>query len=1176
MYLKSLTLRGFKSFAERTVLRFETGVTAIVGPNGSGKSNISDAVIWVLGEQSPRSLRSGSMDDVIFAGSSARAALGMSEVSLTLSNTDGLLPIEFTEVTITRRLYRSGESDYYINNSPCRLLDIQELLSDSGLGKGLYSIIGQGRLEETLNSKPDDKRLLIEEAAGILKHKKRKDKALKKLGSMDANLQRAKDIAQEIGRQLKPLKNQANKAQEHLALTNKLRSLEIGLAIIDLNELQSDWENTVANEAGMKERLTQLKEELAAAHIKAEKLQLEFETKNFFSGDISEKRRKLQSVEEKVRSNINLLKEKTKNIEQRVGEVKHNISQSEQRKHSLIDQQRWLEKEKAALSSEIDKNSSTLVELKSKVEDIYSKRQEIEESIAGLKLKVQAETRASDGYQHGINELQLSIQTAENQLSFLKNELEILIKRKNDLYQRIEQKKRDTEVAGIEITRLEFQFNEVSMVIDQLKAELEANRGIEGELRQEFAGLKARIKALEDIIDSFPTLDDVSESLGSFDMPEILGLLKDAIKVRPEYERAIEAVLGGDIFCVVLENSENLKKLVYAKDADSLSLTSFIASDRARFKLPTNRLPMATWALDVVTYPGEFKYAVSALLSHVYIVPDFHTAFALQDRTDGEILVTADGEVILPNGKIIFGAASEAIGILGYQRELEDLNGVIADVEQKIKKAETVQEETRRKLERFEAQRDDIRVRLQAKKVDKSNLKQSLEDAEPELAKLSNQETALRSKISALDKKLKDESESILRLRQEHKVQKDKLSSLQFTLDDSTKTRDSYLEEESRLKIALGKVKVDIESLNERISHNSRRIPGINKELNNFDTEMEKEQDFLDYLVKLHAKIEPLKSVFEQVLESVAFRHDQISEMTIFEEGSLEDLRNELRQSQLDVNKTNDRIESTIRQLHEIEVKKAQLELKVTSAVQKVVDEYDVPLEKALEMGLAVDRGHAETEASGLRRRIAMLGPINPIAVEEYTQLEDRHKLFMEQIEDLQRSKRALLRVISAIDQKMKTRFVETFEKVNESFQAVASSLFPGGNAELILTEPDDTQNSGVDIIAQPGGKKLQRLSLLSGGEKSLVALAFSFALYQTKPSPFYILDEVEAALDDINLQRFIALLNRIKQDSQVLIITHQRRTMEVADSLYGVSMQADGVSRLISQKFSEVTVGMV
>ncbi|NCO65220.1 chromosome segregation protein SMC [Candidatus Aquicultor secundus] len=1176
MHLKSLTLRGFKSFAERTVLRFETGVTAIVGPNGSGKSNISDAVIWVLGEQSPRSLRSGSMDDVIFAGSSARAALGMSEVSLTLSNTDGLLPIEFTEVTITRRLYRSGESDYYINNSPCRLLDIQELLSDSGLGKGLYSIIGQGRLEETLNSKPDDKRLLIEEAAGILKHKKRKEKALKKLGSMDANLQRAKDIAQEIGRQLKPLKNQANKAQEYLALNSKLRSLEIGLAIIDLNELQDDWETAVSHEANLKEQLMQLKEDLTAEHTKAEKLQLEFETKNFYSGDISEKRRKLQSDEEKIRSNVNLLDEKAKNIDQRIGEIRHTISQSEQRKHSLIDQQRWLEKQKAALSSEIDKNSSILIELKGKVEDVYKKRQDIEESIAGLKAKVQAEARMSDSYQHGVNELQLSIHTAENQLIFLKNELGLLVKRKTDLYQRIEQKKRDTEVTGIEITRLEFQFNELTMVIDQLKAELETKRMAEGELRQELAGLKARIKALEDIIGSFPTLNDVAESLGSIDMPEVIGLLKDAIQVRPEYERAIEAVLGGDIFCVVLENSDSLKKLVSAKDVESLSLTSFIASDRARFKLPTNRLPMATWALDVITYPSEFKYAVSALLSHVYIVPDFHTALTLQERTEGEILVTGDGEVVLPNGKIIFGAASEAIGILGYQRELDDMNAVIADVEKKIKTTEAAQDEIRQKLDRFTTQKDDIWASLQTKKVDKSNLKQSLDDAEPEVAKLTDQEKALRTKVNSLEKRFKEESESILRLRQEYKVQKDKLAALQFTFDDSTKSRESYLEEESRLKVELGKVKVDIESLNERISHNARRIPGINKELNNFDIQMEKEREFLDYLVKLHAHIAPLRSAFKQVLESVIFRHDQISEMTLFEEGSLEDLRQDLRQSQLDANKTSDRVENTIRQLHEVEVKKAQLELKVTSAVQKVVDEYDVPLEKALEKGLAVEREEAEAEASALRRRIAVLGPVNPIAVEEYTQLEDRHKLFMEQIEDLQRSKRALLRVISAIEQKMKTRFVETFEKVNESFQAVAASLFPGGHAELILTDPDDTQNSGVDIIAQPGGKKLQRLSLLSGGEKSLVALAFSFALYQTKPSPFYILDEVEAALDDVNLQRFIALLNRIKLDSQILIITHQRRTMEVADSLYGVSMQADGVSRLISQKFSEVTVGMV
>lgn len=1175
MYLKSLTLRGFKSFADRTVLRFENGVTSIVGPNGSGKSNISEAVMWVLGEQSARSLRSGSMEDVIFAGSSARPALGMAEVSLSLSNTDGALPIEFTEVTITRRLYRSGESDYYINNSPCRLLDIQELLSDSGLGKGLYSIIGQGRLEEILNSKPEEKRMLIEEAAGIIKHKKRKDRALRKIAAMDQNLQRVKDISLEIGRQLKPLKSQANRAQQHQLLSEQLRALDVGLAVSDLKELQDSWEYTISSEAELKDQLSKHKEELSSLHEKAEKLQLEFETKNFFSGDISEKRRKLQSIEEKLRSSIDLLGEKSKNIAQRIGEVRHSIAQAEQRKNGLVDQQRWLEKEKANFAAEAEQLGFALRDVSRKLEELRSKRSDTESTIAELKARTQNEAKASDNYQEELNRLQLSIQTAENQLSFLKNEIGALTRKKAELQVRIEERKRDLELGNIELSKLEFQVNEINMLSEQLEIDLEDKRRLESQLRQNYAGAIAKIKTLKEIIDSFPTSEDVSQAVSEIDALHVLGLIKDAIKVKPEYERAIEAVLGGDVFCVVLANSNGLSRLVFSEQSETLGLTSFLANDRARFKLPTNKFPKATWALDVVSYPSDFTYAFEALLSHVYIVPDFAAGLAMQEKAESEVLVTHDGDIFLPNGKVILGAAGESAGVLGYQRELHELYAEAADIEIKIKKSATEQIEIIKRIQHFEAQKENLTERLYSKKVALSNIRQSLGDMEPELTRVIAQEDGMRTRIDSLAEKLKQDSEELLRLRHETRIQKEKVASTQFDLENATAARDTLLEEEAKLKVEHGKIGVDIDAVNAKITQNTKRSARIQNELGGFDSQVSSEQGFLEFLEELVEKISPLKAGYEQVLSAVAFRHEQISEMTSFEEGSLEDLRQELRQNQLEINKTSDKIDSIVRNLHEVEVRKAQLELKVTSALQKVVDEYDVPLEKALEQQLARPREEAEAEAADLRRKIAVLGPINPIAVDEYNQLEQRHKLFVEQIEDLQRSKRALAKVISVIDQKMKARFVDTFEKVNEGFQRVFESLFPGGQAELVLTEPENIANSGVDIIAQPGGKRLQRMSLLSGGEKSLVALAFSFALYQTRPSPFYILDEVEAALDDMNLQRFIALLNRLKQNSQVLIITHQRRTMEVADSLYGVSMQADGVSKLISQKFSEVTVGV-
>jgi chromosome segregation protein len=784
-----LALRGFKSFAERTVIQFEPGITAIVGPNGSGKSNISDAVMWVLGEQSPRSLRSGSMEDVIFSGSAVKPALGMAEASLCLSNEDSTLPIEFTEVTITRRLYRSGESDYYINNSPCRLLDIHELLSDTGLGRGMYSIIGQGRLEEILSSKPEERRILIEEAGGILKHKKRKERAIRKLASMDQNLQRVKDIAQEIHRQLKPLRNQANKAQEYLVLSEKLRTLEIGLAIYELKELQEEWEEVVVAEDRLNAGLAKLRSNYAAEHASYEKLQLEFENKNFSSRDIGEKRRSLQSAEEKIHSSIRLLEEKSKNVEQRIREVKRTISQAEQRKGNLIAQRHWHKKEKVALRADLERKGAALSNLEAEVDEIQSKRKQLESTIEELRREEQSGSRAVSSHQSAVNELQLSIQTTENQLEFLRTELEALVKKKHGSLQRAEEKKNEVERIDTELADFENQLNELTVLIERLSAEYKEKRSEVGRLQQELAGTRARVKALEDIVNSFPTIKDIAVSLGVTDMPDMVGLVKDAIRVRPEYEKAIGAVLGGDIFCVVVEKTESLKNLILSKRNEPVGITSFISNDRVKYDLQDMRLPFGTSALDVVSYPKEFKHVVQMLLGNVYIVTDLDAALSLQEELKNEVLVTVDGEIIFPNGKVVLGAVSETVGILGYQRELRELRDCITENENTIMEIEEVKAEIDHRLEELNIQENGVLVKVQAMKVEQSRLKQSLADVDHERSRLVNQEERMHYKIHELEQKLRDDGERILGIKQEAKVHNDKLRHIRSALDDAVNSK---------------------------------------------------------------------------------------------------------------------------------------------------------------------------------------------------------------------------------------------------------------------------------------------------------------------------------------------------------------------------------------------------
>ncbi|MEW6189537.1 MAG: AAA family ATPase [Actinomycetota bacterium] len=902
MYLKSLTLRGFKSFADKTFLKFEPGVTIIVGPNGSGKSNITDAILWVLGEQNPRALRGSSMEDIIFVGSPLRPPLGLAEVSLCLDNSDGFLPIEFSEVVATRRMLRSGESEYLINDSPCRLANIQDLLSESGLNKNC-SIVGQGKLEEILTSKSEERRVLLEEAAGVLRHKKRKERALRKLVSMDHNLVRIKDVLQEVNRQLKPLKVQANRAQTHEKLSKQLRDLEVELCIMELQELQSKWNDLKIKRENLNSKIDALREELTSEKGKLEQLHNSLEEKGIQVSDIGEQRRHLQGIYERLNSRLLLLEEKGKNLIERLSELRQKIHQLEMKKDQREKEISQLKEEKLVTDTELKRIYIRLSELHQRMKTFGTERKKIEGKI------------------------------------------------------------------------------------------------------------------------------------------------------------------------------EQIEQAIYSKQ-----------SKLAREK--------RTWELQSAWI--ELECTLTKALSSL--------------RKQAKKLALCQQNLL------------DLSQELGERESLRDLAQLCQDVKAELEKIqdeqETIQENFLKALENLPGRAPNIGDKFQKKLKD-------------EIASLEEEITILHREMEVLERK-----------------------------------RGLSTEGEDKIRQEITQCQAELASLEERRVHTEKQLVTAKEELNEIKYLLKSEYGIDRSLERLRKRIQPLHNLFCQLVNEIEQWDSKLENMATDEENLSRRIRKSIKESQTKVGFLNGQIEQLRENVHHIEVSQAQLELKVKTLVEKIVEEYGVPLEKALKDSPRGSKGTHEFQIQKLKEEIAKLGPVNPIALKDFAALEERQKFLNTQINDLLESKRTLGKIIRAIDKKIEDRILETFEEVNLNFQSIFFYLFPGGKGELILTDRDDVLNTGIDIKAQPSGKRLQKLSLLSGGETALVALAFLFAIYHTRPSPFYVLDEVEATLDDVNLQRFIAVVSKLRGKAQILIITHQGRTMEIADAIYGISMQADGVSKLISQKF--------
>ncbi|OBK18980.1 chromosome segregation protein SMC [Mycobacterium asiaticum] len=1189
MYLKSLTLKGFKSFAAPTTLRFEPGITAVVGPNGSGKSNVVDALAWVMGEQGAKTLRGGKMEDVIFAGTSSRAPLGRAEVTVTIDNSDNALPIEYSEVSITRRMFRDGASEYEINGSSCRLMDVQELLSDSGIGREMHVIVGQGKLDEILQSRPEDRRAFIEEAAGVLKHRKRKEKALRKLDAMAANLARLNDLTTELRRQLKPLGRQAEVARRAQTIQADLRDARLRLAadalvsrrserqaIFDTETaMRRDHDEAVARLAVASRELAEHEECLVALSARAESIQ-----QTWF---------RLSALAERVGATVRIASERAHHLDVepvRTSDTDPDALEAEADEVARAEQQ--LLAELADARNRLDAARAELAE---------RERRAVEAEKAHL-----AAVRAEADRREGLARLGGQVETMRARVESTDESVARLSERIEHAAARSQQTRAEFESVQSRVGELDQ--GEVGLdeqhertvtalrLSDDRVTELQtAERSAE----RQVASLRARIDALSMNLER---KDGAGWLARNHSGAGLFGSVAELIKVRPGYEAALATVLGSAADALAADSPSAACTAVAAlKQADggraALVLGDWPASPDST---PTAELSGgATWALDLVEAPPRLQGAMTAMLSDVAVVGELGEALDLVARNPRLKAVTLDGDLV--GAGRVSGGSDRKVSTLEVASAIEKARGELAAAE---------------------AQVEQLSAALSGALTEQTARQDAAEQA---LAALNESDTTISAMYEQLGRlgqearAAQDEWTRLLQQREELEVGRartlEEVVELETRLRNAQESEHGHAAEpnlvEARQEIAAAAESARSLEVEARLAVRTaeERANAVRGRADSLRRAAAAEREARVRAEHAHAVRLRAAAVAVAVAESGRLLSRRLNRVVDTASQLRDELAAEREQRTAamtavreEVNTLSARVAKLTDSLHRDEVANAQAALRIEQLEQMVLEQFgmapadlvaeygpDVPLpptdqemaefEQARERGEQVvapapmpfDRTTQERRAKRAERELADLGRVNPLALEEFAALEERYNFLATQLEDVKGARKDLLDVVADVDARILQVFSEAFVDVEREFQTVFTTLFPGGEGRLRLTQPDDMLTTGIEVEARPPGKKVTRLSLLSGGEKALTAVAMLVAIFRARPSPFYIMDEVEAALDDVNLRRLISLFEMLRDRSQLIIITHQKPTMEVADALYGVTMQGDGITAVISQR---------
>ena len=1181
MYLKNIEVQGFKSFANKINFQFHNGITGIVGPNGSGKSNVADAVRWVLGEQRIKQLRGASMQDVIFAGTELRRPLSYAFVAITLDNSDHQLAIDYDEVTVARRLYRSGESEYLINGAPCRLKDINELFYDTGIGKEGYSIIGQGQIDAILSGKPEERRELFDEAAGIVKFKRRKIASEKKLEEERNNLVRVSDILGELEKQVGPLERQAEKAKVYLKKKEELKTLDVNSFLLEnasiknqLTETTKVLKDTSDEFEQVSTRYENIKQEYEETLVKIEELEKTIDEERNALSETSVIRERLERQIDVLKEQIKAVKGNEEHLDNRKKSVSDELLQKSKEEQGVADKKNSIDEElaaaqeqKAAVEQKLNEIQNNIEELNNEIEDCKNK------IIASLgeraNIKSRGERLSAVSEQIDIRKAELtsklvSARTDEaKQLDVIKkfeDEFEAITAEINKLTE--EQKQKEDAVAEYKtkLTEMDETLRNKQVAYHQDKSKLEALANI----TERYEGYGGAVKKV---------MEQKDANKG------IIGVVADIIKAEKKYEIAIETALGGNIQNIVTEDEDTAKKMIgFLKKekggrATFLPLTSI--KHPQEFKTPEvlDEEGVLGMADKLVNTKKEYVNVAKAMLGRIVVVDDVDHAVKIARKYDyGIRMVTLEGELLVPGGAISGGAFKNNSNLLSRRREMEELEKRIKDSLKEIDSLLEEIEETKNKRNELRVEVEQMKIKLQEKFINQNTTRISLTAARSRQEENQADYNSLKSESADLELQIKNNAAEKLA------IEKELADSLQSEKDTEAHIKElqTVLEEkhkvETEVAAELKNKELDAEKISQRVGFEQQNLERIKAERERFEAEL---AEIVGEMGNSASMIEEREKNIAEIEETIKASHTTQSETQIKLEEDIKlkeelsnkqkgffGVREELSEKKANLDKEKFRLQTALEKLQE----------SIQSHIDYMWNEYEITLHDAegLRNPEMNDLASMKRDAAGLRDEIKKLGDVNVNAIEEYKEVSERYTFLKTQHDDLVEAEKTLVGIIEELDTAMRKQFKEKFHAIEKEFDKVFKELFGGGHATLELMEDQDILEAGIKIIAQPPGKKLQNMMQLSGGEKALTAIALLFAIQNLKPSPFCLLDEIEAALDESNVERFAKYLHKLTKHTQFIVITHRRGTMERADRLYGITMQEKGVSTLVSVNLVE------
>lgn len=1176
MYLKKIELEGFKSFADKTVLEFMSGITTVIGPNGSGKSNIADAIRWVLGEQSMKSLRGSKTEDVIFAGTQNRRSLGFAEVSIVMDNSDQKLPIEYNEVIVTRRLYRSGESGYFINKTPCRLKDVLELFMDTGIGKDGYSIVGQGKIDEILSNKSEERRHVFEEAAGIVKYRVRKQESEKKMEQSKLNLLRINDIISEIEVNIEPTRIQSEKAKEYLKLRDELKTIEIGLFIHNIDEYKKKIEEVVNNEDIFNTQLVRENERLSNIQDLKEELKENLDK-------ITEQIEKVQNLsfenERKnvqLKSDISLNIEKINNNNENMQRLENEIAENKEKIAILEEEINTKKGKKEGLNQNKEKFVKELEEKEEKLKKLTETMSAKELEMEKKKKKFDDNINEKFEISNTISTLIANSENAELRKKVIKEEIDNNISEldssrlsKSEILQKF------TEIEGkrgkilSELSKQTDSKNDIENKVKDIKSKInqyETNMRIK-DSRLKF--LEETEKEKEGYIKSVKELLKECEKNGSL-KKGVHGVIANLINVPKEYEVAIEMCLGSIMQNVVTDTEEDAKRLVEHLRKYNLGRASFLPISSVKGKkidkLKAEKGVIGI-AADLVKFDKKYEQIVCSLLGQTVIVDNMDNAILIAKKNSyGFRIVTLEGDVLNSSGSISGGSIQKkTVNILGRSREIEELKKELKELEKTRSDLTKEKEKLEKELEKIQKEISELENQLKDTEIVHATEKQkvvaieeTVEKVEARLEKLKQEEKEIETRVDENrtnqeqleNRKLEIDEENsklnreILEFNSKNKDTQSIVDELNFDITNLKISVSSFDESELSLEEMLERIKQDIENL-EKSSENKEN----QKQKMSIDNEK---------LAKLNVELnEKVESLVIDVSNSGS-KIDELKKDRIAKNSKLEETEENLTSQMSKIDDLKD-------QVSKCDVKKSKFEFELEQIVTKMWEEYELTPNDPGEYKKPQNIVEVQKQVNNLRSSMKELGNVNIDAIEEYKKLKERYDFMNEQRLDLETTMSKLRKMISDMTIIMKEQFAERFKIINKNFSEIFVELFGGGKAELKLTDESNLLESGIEIEVQPPGKKLQNMMLLSGGERAFTAIALLFAILKINPAPLCVLDEIEAALDDVNVYRFAEYLKKFAGDSQFLVITHRKGTMEASNTVYGITMEEKGISKLLS-----------